>query len=158
MTDATHPFFGNQYTNGGYVRGSFKFPEGLTRKIGEPLVKTTMIDTDVVIQKVNATSSPAIKVDKNAVSKIIKPQVNNTWVVPVVVITALVAGGSYLVYRYNKKKRLLEIPNVGVCECCGEPLTGARFVADSDLPYIVCKKCGEKNYAHYSADADEDIK
>jgi hypothetical protein len=39
MAGATHPFFGNQYTDGGYVIGSFKFPEGLTRKVGEHTAK-----------------------------------------------------------------------------------------------------------------------
>jgi hypothetical protein len=33
MSGATHPFFGNQYTSGGYIPNSFKFPPGLTREV-----------------------------------------------------------------------------------------------------------------------------
>lgn len=154
MTGATHPFYGNQYTNGGYTKGSFKFPEGLTREVGEQFVKTTMIDPNIVIEKVHVAKSSSIKVDKNAVSKVIEPKVNNKFIVPGIAITTLVVGG-YLVYRYKKKKRTFEVPNVGICEGCGDPLTGSEFVADSDLPYIICKKCGKKNYSHYFENTDE---
>ena len=45
MAGATHPFFGNQYSNGGYIIGSFNFPEGLTREVGEQLAKIAVPDT-----------------------------------------------------------------------------------------------------------------
>jgi hypothetical protein len=81
---------------------------------------------------------------------VVKTGAKSKWIIPTLIVAA--AAGGYLAYRYFKKKGLVKIPNVGVCEHCGEPLTGAKFVPDIDTPYIVCKKCGENNYAKYSSD------
>ena len=152
MAGATHPFFGNQYTNGSYIIGSFKFPEGLTREVGERIVKIAVPDTALssssVIPSVRTTAP---------LSETVKYGAKNKWIIPALIITAIAATGGYLAYKYFKKKGIVKIPNVGVCEHCGEPLTGAKFVSDNDTPYIICKTCGVKNYAKYLSDEDSDI-
>ncbi|MDR0883476.1 MAG: hypothetical protein LBN05_02565 [Oscillospiraceae bacterium] len=152
MAGVTHPFFGNQYTNGGYAIGSFKFPEGLTREVGERIVKISVPDTALsssnVIPSVRTTAP---------LTDVVKTGAKSKWIIPTLIVAAIVAAGGYLAYRYFKKKGLVKIPNVGVCEHCGEPLTGATFVLDNDTPYIVCKKCGEKNYAKYLSDENSEI-
>ena len=144
MAGATHPFFGNQYTDGGYIVGSFKFPKGLTREVGERLVKSTVPDA----LPTSAKSIPSI-LNSAPVESAVKTGAKNKWIIPVLIIAAIAAAGGYFAYRYFKKKGIIKIPNVGICEHCGEPLTGATLVPDGDNPYIVCKKCCEKNYAHY---------
>lgn len=155
MTGTTHPFFGNQYSNGGYVIGSFKFPKGLTREVKDKVTISTKITNNAPIAKINSTRLSSNKVDKDVVSKAIKLNGNNKWIVPVVVLTVFVAGGSYLVYRFNKKKQFLEIPNIGICEHCEEPLIGSVFINDNIKPHIICKKCGKENFARYSEDLEE---
>ena len=44
MAGATHPFFGNKYTNGGYVIGSFKYPKELSREVGEKIMAIAVSD------------------------------------------------------------------------------------------------------------------
>ena len=144
MLGATHPFFGNQYTDGGYIIGSFKFPEGLKRGVGERLAKATMPD----VLPTNTVTIPSIR-NSAPLESVVKAGAKNKWIIPALIIGAVVVAGGYFAYRYYKKKGIIKIPNVGICEHCGDPLTGAKLIPDSDKPYIVCKKCGEKNYAHY---------
>lgn len=152
MPGTTHPFFGNQYTNGGYVIGSFRFPEGLTREVSERIAKiavpNTALSSSNVIPSVR-TATP--------LTDVVKTGAKSKWIMPVLIVAAIAASGGYLVYRYLKKKGLVKIPNIGVCEHCDEPLTGAKFVPDNDTPHIVCKKCGEKNYAKCSSDENSEI-
>ena len=144
MAGATHPFFGNQYTDGGYSIGSFKFPTGLTRETGKQIIE------NVVLDKVPIKSStiPSVR-EKSLLKTRVKTGSDDQWVIPTLIVASIVTVGGYLAYRYFKKKSIVDIPNVGVCENCGEPLTGAKFVPNDDEPYIICKKCCEKNYAHY---------
>lgn len=152
MAGATHPFFGNQYTNGGYVIGSFKFPEGLTREVGERIVK-------IAVPNIALSSSNSIPSVRTVapLTDAVKTGAKSKWMIPALIVAAIAATGGYLAYRYFKKKGLIKIPNIGVCKRCGEPLTGAKFLPDSDNPYIVCKKCGENNYAKYSSDESSEI-
>lgn len=152
MAGATHPFFGNQYTNGNYKVGSFKFPEGLTREVGERIVKNALPDME--LPSLNAITSIRTEVP---LTNVVKTGAKSKWIIPALIVAAITAAGGYLAYRYFKKKGLVKIPNVGVCEQCGEPLTGAKFVPDNDTPCIVCKKCGEKNYAKYLSDENSEI-
>lgn len=153
MAGATHPFFGNQYTNGGYIVGSFKFPEGLTREVGERLAKTAV--SDIVPSNIG-TISPVR--NPTPLDSIIKTMTKSKWIIPTLIIAAIAAAGSYFAYRNFKKKGIVKIPNVGICEFCGEPLTGAKLIPNDNNPYIVCKKCGERNFAKYSSDEDlEDL-
>ncbi|MEK0226348.1 hypothetical protein [Bifidobacterium mongoliense] len=145
MAGATHPFFGNQYTDGSYITGSFKFPKGLTRR------------TINHISKIAAPDSLAMRAINNSAARETSPLgiaagagVKGKWVIPTFIVAAITAAVSgYFIYQHIKKKGKVEVPNVGVCEHCGEPLTGAKLVADNEMPYIICNKCGEKNFAKY---------
>jgi ribosomal protein L34E len=150
MAGATHPFFGNQYTDGGYEIGSFKFPEGLTREITERLTDIHAPDKDLG----NTDSIPSVHENRETfhLDTVDESETQNGWVILAFIKSAIAAVGSYIAYKYFKKKRIIKIPNIGVCEKCGEPLTGAKFMLNSNSPYITCKKCGEKNYAHYSSE------
>ena len=43
-----------------------------------------------------------------------------------------------------EKKEIVKIPNVGICEYCGEPLTEAKLILNNSKPYIICRKCERK--------------
>ena len=146
MAGATHPFFGNQYTNGGYQLGSFKFPEGLTREVGEQIAKIAVSDT----APSNIGPIPSIR-SSAPLDPVDKTGGKSDWIIPTLIIAAIAAAGSYFAYRRFKKKGIVKIPNVGICEFCGEPLTGAKLFPNDNNPYIACKKCGEKNFAKYSS-------
>jgi len=142
MAGVTHPFFGNQYTDGGYVIGSFKFPEGLTREVGEKIAQVAM--------PLKTSTSPTYK--STPLKLVSNTETKYKWVVPAIIIATVSATGGYIAYKHFKKKGIIKIPNVGVCEFCGEPLTGAKLNANDNNLYIVCKKCGEKNFARLSND------
>jgi hypothetical protein len=150
MAGATHPFFGNRYTNGGHIIGSFKFPEGLTMETVEHIAKIAVPETVTPMAKAVSSVHKASPLETMA-----KAGTKNKWVLPTIIIAIIAAVSGYLAYRHFKKKGIVKVPNVGICEHCGEPLTGARLVADGENPYIVCKKCGEKNYAKYHNEENE---
>lgn len=148
MPGTSHPFFGNQYTNGGYIIGSFKFPKGLTREVGERIAK---IVPNAVTVESNALSTISNSVPLETA---VKAGTKSKWIIPAMIIAAIMAAaGGYRAYKYFKKKGVVKVPNIGICEYCGEPLSGARLIPDDDKPYIVCKKCNENNYAHYSQES-----
>lgn len=147
MAGVTHPFFGNQYTDGGYVIGSFKFPEGLTREVGEKIAQVAV--------PIKTSTSPIQK--GTPLKPLSNTAAKSKWAIPAIIITVVVAAGGYISYKYYKKKKIIRIPNVGICESCGEPLTGSKLIANDDNLYIVCKKCGEKNFARHSNDESEKI-
>ena len=145
MIGVTHPFFGNQYTNGGYLIGSFKFPEGLTREIGEQLAKMAKPNN----VPLNMGKIPSVS-NSVPLESVVKSGSKGKWIIPALVIVTIAATGSYFAYKYFKKKGIVKIPNVGICEFCENPLTGSKFIPDENNPYIVCKKCDEKNFAKHS--------
>jgi len=147
MAGATHPFFGNQYTDGGYIIGSFKFPEGLKREVGEQLAKIAVPS--------NIGKTPSVR-NSATLQSAVKTGTKSKWIIPTLIIAAIAAAGGYFAYRHFKKKGIVKIPNVGICEFCGEPLTGAELIPNDNNPYIVCKKCGEKNFAKYLNDENSE--
>ena len=151
MAGATHPFFGNQYTNGGYTIGSFKFPEGLTREVGEQLAKIAVPDT----VPTNLGTIPSVR-NSAPLESVVKTGAKSKWIIPTLIIAAIAATGGYFAYRHFKKKGIVKIPNVGICEFCGEPLSGAKLIPNDNNPHIVCKKCGEKNFAKYSSNENSE--
>lgn len=84
--------------------------------------------------------------------------------VVVVSVVAAIGTGAYFLYKHTNKKRkskretlqTIELEYVGACKRCGDPLGGSEYVdentSDSHTAYIICKKCGEKNYAWYPDD------
>jgi len=144
MAGATHPFFGNQYTDGGYIIGLFKFPEGLMREVGNQLAKIAVPDT----LPTNIGTKPSVG-NSAPLESVVNTGAKSKWIIPTLIIAAV---GGYFTYRHFKKRGIVKIPNVGICEYCGDPLTGAKLIPNDNEPYIICKKCGEKNYAKYLND------
>lgn len=144
MAGTTHPFFGNQYTDGGYIIGSFKFPEGLPREVGKQIAKITVPDT--VPSNIGTISSAC---NSTPLESVVKTGLKNKWIIPGLIIATIAASSSYFAYRHFKKKEVVKIPNVGICEYCGEPLTEAKLILNNSKPYIICRKCERKNFAKY---------
>jgi len=78
------------------------------------------------------------------------------------VITVVTVGG-ILIYRHfskksnAKKENIQSISlNVGLCVKCNKPLVDSGYVPANNVnnedAHIVCKSCGEKNFAKYNAE------
>ncbi|MGF0139859.1 hypothetical protein ACQRC3_00750 [Streptococcus alactolyticus] len=147
-----HPFFGNQYTDGGYQPGSFSYTfEPLMEKAidsVQPIAKK-VVEKPVKLHRdsLTHTKNKALKLDKNDKGK---------GAIIIAGITVVVTGVSFIAYKlsHRKKTQNIKIENVGVCSHCGKPLLNSRFYREDENngidAYIQCKFCGEKNYAHYN--------
>lgn len=153
-----HPFFGNQYTNGGYETGTFKYAQEFANQLTErlPLVKETIRNSSRKIVSVSRKQNEILKQNT--------PRMLNRKVLVVGGVSLAFVFGGYLVYKHFSKKakaklrysHSVELSGVGVCQKCGESLHGSSYVPASDLnnqkAYIICKNCNEKNYAWYPKD------
>lgn len=144
---AGHPFFGNQYTDGGYVDGSYVYDAvaGATvkaaSKVGEAMPR-------VVSALRPKTSTPAGLSSTSIVSLIAAGTV------------VLIGGVATFVYLRSRSANAgdepVEADNIagfGLCESCGEELatSGPAVVEkDDDGEYIVCDRCSHKNRARTS--------
>jgi len=152
---ATHPFFGNQYTNGGYIPGSFKFPE-----IVETVVESS---SKLIPNNINVSATRLAKGKKILRLKPSTRVVNKNILIATGIGMGLVMGGYFTYRHFSKKKKAkqealcsIELRNVGICTHCGEPLIGSTYIPENEEcghnAYILCKKCGEKNFAWYPDD------
>jgi len=163
-----HPFFGNQYTDGGYIIGSFNYVPEVIEK-GVSVVKTVAseVSKGTSIKTANIVTSQQKSANLNlpVVEKVSSKWLNKNNIIIVGVLTVVTIGG-ILVYRYISKKnkdkkeseKSIEL-NVGLCVKCGKPLIESKYVPGSEInnhtdAHIICKKCGEKNFAVYP-DNDE---
>jgi preprotein translocase subunit SecG len=156
-----HPFFGNQFTDGGYVKGSYKYAM-------ERIVDATTPVASKVISTQSATSitrqANLKNVTPSSVMKVNKTGLNKSHLI-VVIILAVVTLGLYLICRYANKKNTkksesshsIEL-NVGICTNCENSLIESDYIHENansnETSYIVCKNCGEKNYAWYPNESD----
>jgi len=166
--NAGHPFFGNQYVSSSAVySGGYTYDWSPNANISEFFTRSTKVATDSI---------------RNIPLSVVEPQRSIQFIpkMPksikigkggkIVIITTIVAAvgtGAYCLYRHIDTKRkskeealqAIELENVGACKHCGNPLSGSEYVDEniSDLhtAYIICMKCGEKNFAWYS-DVEED--
>lgn len=134
---AGHPFFGNQYTDGGYQQGSFTYTS-------EPSVGSVL---SVVEKSVSSSTNKPIGSYEDKSGTILG----------LIVIPIVVGIGVYLTIKhFNKKTGYLELENVGVCKNCNEPLAGSTYhPKDKEHgveAYIQCQYCQNKNFAQYSID------
>jgi len=150
---AGHPFFGNQYTDGNYKLGSFSY-EVIDK--GIDALKTVISETG------KGTTTPvAIKPKADTlIPKTIatKSSNKNTLIIGGIILGATAIGG-FITYKLLKRKakrthlQSIKLQNVGICVNCGEPLVGSTYVPESKEgnhdDYIICKSCGEKNFARY---------
>jgi|CZCB01.1.fsa_nt_gi DNA-directed RNA polymerase subunit RPC12/RpoP len=152
-----HPFFGNQYTNGGYELGSFTYE--VTDK-GFNILKTVLNETGKGTVNVATRQKATYPVSKVLVAK---GSNKNTLIIGGIILVATAVGG-FITYKLLRRKpksekealQYIELQNIGVCSHCGEPLIGSTYVPESEEnihdSHIICKKCGEKNYARYIED------
>ena len=144
---AGHPFFGNQFTDGGYILGSFKY-DPVVKEKGAEILNTVVSKTS------QRSASEAIAPTEKISSKWLN-QKNLIRAGALIVVTV---GGIFIYKHISKKKAKKEniqsiSLNVGICEKCNKPLIGSEYVPandDNDNAHIVCNNCGEKNYAKYS--------
>lgn len=161
-----HPFFGNQYVSS-YYTGGYHYdwtPNSNVTEVSNLSVRTVSDNTKIL------SSNAALPQSSNKIlTRSPKIEVNgNGATIAIVVVSAVAAIGTgvYFLYKHISKKRKskedafqsIEIENVGTCKNCNEPLSGSEYVdentSDSHTAYIICKKCGEKNYAWYT-DGDD---
>jgi len=165
-----HPFFGNQYTDGGYVPGSFTYATAdILESIFDSLRETAS-------EKAISTAVKPKAVDLSPFDDVNAEHSNNLALIITGILAGLAAIGGIIWWRHRRKAKIekealqsIELRNVGICIKCGNPLSESVYVpenkADNLDAYIVCKSCGEKNFARYpdsddssSKDADEEHK
>ena len=154
-----HPFYGNQYTDGNYVLGSF------TYKMAEKSIEAVKtIVSGVTSHSPNKTIAMATdkQVSPNiivsTVDKIGSKGINKNHLIAGVGLLIVSVGGGILYFnkRSKKKKEAMKSADfsVGICTKCEEPLIESIYVPGSDAnnnndSHIVCKSCSEKNFAWY---------
>lgn len=164
-TPVGHPFFGNQYTNGGYITGTFKYIPEIVEKV---------VDISSTLDSGNIGKSTTKIVTKQKPKNLILKNLNTNGInknALIAVSIGLVATiGGYFTYKHisekNKAKKndlqSIELSNVGTCIHCGESLNGSTYISESDAnkqnSYIICKKCGEQNFAWYPKENDSSNK
>lgn len=152
-----HPFFGNQYTDGGYQAGTYTY-------VGEAVENVASIVKDIL--KENAKNEHKVstpKISDESVSKLFNIQKSLSTssssgrdkIIIGGILVAVASIGGIITYRILKKKKsvkqdTIELENVGVCIDCGEPLIGSELHLENDGAYISCNNCDTKNYAHYN--------
>jgi Zn finger protein HypA/HybF involved in hydrogenase expression len=159
-----HPFFGNQYTDGGYISGTFKYAAE----------KAEVVDNFSNMISDNIDRVTTKLVTKQKPEKLIPKVLNtkgfnkNTLIVVAIGVVAAVTG--FFAYKHISKKNKakkgelhsIELSNVGTCIHCSEPLNGSTYVpkseANSQKAYIICENCGEQNFAWYPDENDSSNK
>lgn len=165
-----HPFLGNQYTDGGYISGSYTydfepaFEEGLNTI--KNIVKKSE-DNEIKPSKFKLSNEDINKLAdlkksislKNLSSK-------DKFIIGGIVVAASSIAGT-IIYKFIKKKndqKRITLENVGICMSCGHSLIDSEFhySGNEETAYIQCNKCGTKNFAHFnesnSDESKEDLK
>lgn len=153
---AGHPFFGNQYTDGGYVRGSFSYAAlgniaESTRRAAASLGKSPAGTR----ASVPAASVKGLRMPQFSIPSLIA-----------VSAVALIGGVATFAYlRFNSVATSEptiedgEVASFGLCESCGEPLASsgpAELKQDEIGDFVTCKSCSHQNRARYVEEDDED--
>lgn len=152
-----HPFFGNQYTNGGYVRGSFSYhgaAGSVAKSMGEAaasLSKPSAVRRAVV----PAASAKGLDLPWFSITSLVA-----------VGAVALIGGVATFVYLRSKSADASEptaeggdIASFGVCESCGEPLAlsgPGELEQDESGDFVTCENCSHQNRARYFEEEHED--
>jgi uncharacterized CHY-type Zn-finger protein len=160
-----HPFFGNQYTDGGYIRGTFNYVPEIVEKATDYSSKLVSNNIGKAPTKIVAKQKP-----ENLIPKELSTKGFNKNTLIILGIGVVVAVTGYFAYKHISKKnkarkvalQSIELSHVGTCLHCGEPLNGSTYVpkseANSQKDYIICKICGEQNFAWYPDENDSSNK
>lgn len=157
---AGHPFFGNQYTNGGYIPGTYTYVVEKGKEIIKPFLKeSSKVVTHGTPKQKLENLIPKKLVSKDFIDSVMRIGGFILYVAPI----ALPIINEHLRNKTNEKQNSLlsiNLQNVGTCTNCGEPLIDSTYVPESGedayKAYIICKKCGEKNFARYSDNNDSE--
>ena len=151
---AGHPFFGNQYTNGGYVNGSFSYA-GLL----DDVVRAAAETAAPLRKSMRGGSAPRLS---KGVPPTAKPSITIPSLVAAGAVTLIggIAAFVYLRSRSNGAEQALdgeEIAGFGLCESCGQVLASsgpAEVQRDEEGDFVVCENCSHKNRARYEDGQD----
>ena len=151
-----HPFFGNQYTDGGYEPGSFTYDQ-IVEDVVHPTIKKPE-GRGYKPSKLKLSNEDINMFTDYQKSFSLKNLSGKEKIILGGAIVAISSIGGVITYRILKKKKsakenTIKLENVGVCIECGKPLVDSEFYMESDdneIAYIACKNCGTKNYAHYN--------
>lgn len=149
-----HPFFGNQYTNGGYVNGSFSYAV-----LVDDVVRSAAEIAAPFRKSMSVGSAPSLS---KAALPTAKPLVTISSLVAVGTVTLIsgIAAFVYLRSRFNDAEQAPdgeEIAGFGLCESCGQVLASsgpAEAQRDEDGDFVVCENCSHKNRARYEDGQD----
>lgn len=152
---AGHPFFGNQYTDGGYVPGSFSYAGAQniadeTRRAAASLSKSSA--------GTRASVPPA------SVKGLRMPQFS---VPSLIAVGAIALIGGVATFAHPRFKSVAaseptiedgEVAGFGLCESCGEPLVTsgpADLKQDEIGDFVTCGSCSYQNRGRYVEEGDE---
>jgi DNA-directed RNA polymerase subunit RPC12/RpoP len=150
-----HPFFGNQYTHGGYVNGSFEYENAIENLAGTTVKLAAKVGKSTPGAVLGLRLKPPMPVS-----------LSSTSIVPLIAAgtVVLIGGVATFVYLRSRLTKAGELPleggnlaGFGLCESCGEELaiSGPAVVEqDDDGDYVVCDSCSHKNRARTSEDED----
>ena len=150
-----HPFFGNQYTHGGYVNGSFEYKNAIDNVAGTAVKAANQIRKSVPGAGLGLRLKPSMPVS-----------LPSTSIVPLIAAgtVMLIGGVATFVYLRSRFTNAGKLPLVGgnlagfgLCESCGEELaiSGPAVVEqDDDGDFVVCDSCSHKNRARTTEDDD----
>lgn len=145
-----HPFFGNQYTNGDYVIGSYTYDAA--RSISETIasrIKPNNGANFAFLRKTFAIQrTPTLSISSLAAAGAV----------------ALIGGVATYAYLRTRSASPIDsdlgsekIASFGVCESCGEALASAgpaELHQDERGDFVVCENCSHENRAKYSQDVE----
>lgn len=156
-----HPFFGNQYTDGGYIAGTFKYAPEIAKKVVDYSSTLISEDIDKATTKIATRQKAKNLILKEPNTKVIS---KNALIAAGIGLVATVGG--YFAYKHISKKtkakknalQSIDLSHVGTCIHCGEPLNGSIYVPENETnsqkAYIICKNCAGQNFAWYPDEND----
>lgn len=150
-----HPFFGNQYTDGGYVRGSFSYDDAVVNTLSSGDKAATPISKPLA-------SRQAVKSAEVASGLGLQPfSIPSLIAVGAVALIGGVATFAYLRTKSGASSVPFigdkKIADFGLCESCGKPLAKsgpAELRRDEAGEFVVCENCSHPNRARYGEEND----
>ena len=146
-----HPFFGNQYTDGGYEPGSFTYATAEILESVLDSIREAVAEKSIKPEAINLSPFEDVDVEHSS----------NIALIIAGGLAVFAAIGGLLWWRRKRKISIeketlqsIELSSVGICIKCSKPLSESVYVPENKAnytdAYIVCKSCGEKNFARYS--------
>ncbi len=157
---AGHPFFGNQYTDGGYAIGSFSY-KNVIENVAEVAAKA--------VPKILPNNSASDSLSGALLKASPSPRLSSGSIAGLVAAGAVFLAGGVATFVYLSSRTKStgdqqpagdDLAGFGLCESCGEELAVARpaeVEQDEDGYFIICEACSHKNRAHYSSGDESDV-